>query len=422
MIILCRSSAKPGEGQWHSHSIYTMNILSKSEVPQSRLHKMAGYPQTTFQLSELTPNSFIARKRHVVLTNTLAFQLNEMKKSGRYDAFKLHWKEIYKEIPEMWPVTLALFWDSDIAKWIEGACYFLQTSPSPEKEIQAAVDEIVGDIIKAQQSDGYINIHFTVVDPERRWSNLRDMHELYNCGHLVEASLAHWQATGKRELLDAMERYVELLEREFGPETGKRHGYPGHPELEQALLRLASVTGSEKARNLGRYFLKERGNPHGQDGRHFYDWEADQRGDHMFQRPECYPFRRSYWYQQAQVPICEQKTVEGHAVRAMYLLTGAADMVLQSGDEAERATYKAVLERLWDDMVDKKMYLTGGIGAMGQWEGFGIDYFLPQALDEGGCYAETCAAIGVMFLAERMLKAWIFYNVQPSVLIPLRLT
>jgi len=212
-----------------------------------------------------------------------------------------------------------------------------------------------------------------------------------------------------------MLKYVSYIRKVFGPGAEKRHGYPGHPEIELALFRLYTATGSRDAYDLARYFLEERGNPKGQDKKHYYDWEADLRGDTPWKRPDPYPESRAYWYAQAHQPILEQQSVEGHSVRCVYLLTAVADMIRldfdrQQNIEQERTlpeldskAWKAAALRLWDNMVDKKMYLTGGIGAIKQWEGFGIDYFLPQGTDEGGCYAETCASIGVMMLAERLL-------------------
>ena len=203
-------------------------------------------------------------------------------------------------------------------------------------------------------------------------------------------------------------KYVALIRKVFGPGPNQRHGYPGHPEIELALLRLYTETRNQDAYDLGRYFLEERGNSTGQDGKHYYDWESDQRGDSPWKRPDCYPRHRSYWYNQAQCPILEQKTIEGHSVRAMYLLTAAADMVNLDRDNKQKLAtseeWVTALTRLWDNMVDQKMYVTGGIGAIEQWEGFGGDYFLPQGTDEGGCYAETCASIGVIMLAERLLQ------------------
>lgn len=222
-----------------------------------------------------------------------------------------------------------------------------------------------------------------------------------------------------------MTKYVHLMHTTFGPGPDQKAAYPGHPELELALLRLYKTTGDPKAYELARFFLTERGNPTGQAGQHYYDWEAASRGEEAHKRPNSYPMARDYWYCQAHAPILAQPSVEGHAVRATYLLTAVADLVAvhdqqqqqQEGDGgaggragppprralANAHEWRATLSRLWDNMVSKKMYLTGSVGAVAQWEGFGIDYFLPQAPDEGGCYAETCASIGVMMLAERLL-------------------
>lgn len=207
-----------------------------------------------------------------------------------------------------------------------------------------------------------------------------------------------------------MLKYVELLHETFGPKAGQIHGYPGHPEIELALLRLYSRTGNIKAYELAKYFITERGNPTGAQGKHFYITEAALRGDNPGQRPagDAWPTANALWYQQAHKPILDQETIEGHSVRAMYLLTAVADLVHHSRtvepDSKDFAGYQVACERLWDNMVNKRMYLTGGIGSISQWEGFGIDYFLPQSTDEGGCYAETCASIGTMMLAERMLQ------------------
>ena len=206
-----------------------------------------------------------------------------------------------------------------------------------------------------------------------------------------------------------MEKYVSLIHKEFGRGPKQRKGYPGHPEIELALLRLYKSTGNHEAYELARFFLEERGNPTGQDGKHYYDWEMELRGESPWKRPNSYPMSQDYWYCQAHAPILEQQTVEGHAVRAMYLLTAVADLVALDWKDGKQPLPKAAewftaLKRLWDNMVDEKMYLTGGIGAIAQWEGFGINYFLPQGTDEGGCYAETCASIGVMMLAERLLE------------------
>ncbi|KAI5296288.1 hypothetical protein KEM52_004482 [Ascosphaera acerosa] len=358
-------------------------------------------PQNAFKQTKFLPGSFWERRRRVVRLSTLQAQLEMLKKTGRYDAFDLKWQPVYDQTPTVWPVTNHQFWDSDVAKWIESACYFLEEFD--DIETQRAVEDLVEKIRKAQQPDGYINIHFTVVEPEKRFTNLRDLHELYNAGHLIEAALIHEQHFKNGRLLEPIVTYVHLLYKVFGPGEDQIHGYPGHPEIELALIRLWRATNDEAALALARYFITERGNPRGVDGRHFYEVEAEKRHENPHVRPDCYPSRNSFWYQQAHKPILEQDTIEGHAVRAMYLLTSVTDLCtidpVSFGHD-----YLPAVRRLWRNMVDKKMYLTGGIGAIKQWEGFGLDYFLPQSTEEGGCYSETCAAIGVIMLAERLLQ------------------
>ncbi|KAK3640634.1 hypothetical protein LTR56_003697 [Elasticomyces elasticus] len=363
------------------------------------------YPQTIFVNTTVAPASLLGRRREAVAVATLLYQLQVLKETGRYEAFKLTWHPSYSDPPDVPPVPNHLFWDSDIAKWIEGACYFL-ASGNEVPEVREAVQELVEMIGSAQQSDGYINIHYTVVEPGRRWTNLRDMHELYNAGHLIEAALAHRSLFKNDLLLGPLRKYADLLCAVFGPGMAQIHGYPGHPEIELALLRLFEHTKEERYRSLAKYFLIERGNPTGCQGRHFYDVEAERRGADPQRRPLPWPEDRCLWYQQAHLPISLQPTIEGHSVRAMYLLTAVADLVRMEQPEPTTSTVelKVAMHRLWDNMVERKMYVTGGIGAIKQWEGFGVDYFLPQGTDDGGCYAETCAAIGVMMLAERILQ------------------
>ncbi|TKX21417.1 beta-L-arabinofuranosidase-like protein 1 [Elsinoe australis] len=296
------------------------------------------------------------------------------------------------------PRTSHLFWDSDVGKWIEAAVYFLHDHKN--ETIENAIHELVDMIRSAQQDDGYLNIHFTVVAPKERFTNFRDLHELYNAGHLIEAAVAHHQYYQNDKLLEPLVKYVDLFCKTLGPEEGKLHAYPGHPEIEIALIRLYEVTKNPKHLELAQYFIDERGNPTGQDGKHFYTWEAEKRGERPYERPGYYPKPKSYWYNSAHKSILEQDSVEGHSVRSMYLLTAVAAL----DKYRKRDDYRDALKRLWMNMVDKKMYLTGGIGAISQWEGFSIDYFLPQGTDDGGCYSETCAAIGVMMMAERMLQ------------------
>ncbi|OAL55112.1 DUF1680-domain-containing protein [Pyrenochaeta sp. DS3sAY3a] len=359
------------------------------------------YPQETFRSTRLEPHSLLGRRCEAAAANMIARQLEILKETGRYDAFRLKWHPIYDKEPEVWPIADHLFWDSDIGKWIEGACYFLQGQPKPDPVIDGAIKELVEMIRQAQQPDGYLNIHYQVVEPGHRFSNLRDMHELYNLGHLIEGALAHQQYYGNSLFIEPVQKYVQLLHQTFGPSHGQIHGYPGHPEIELALIRLFHRTQDTNAFELAQYFITERGNPKGTEGRPFYTVEAEKRNERPDFQPVWYPAPRSHWYQQAHVPISEQKTIEGHSVRAMYLLTAAADLVRLKPDFPD---LKEAVYRLWNNMVEQKMYVTGGVGAIKQWEGFGQNYFLPQGTDEGGCYAETCASIGVMMLAQRILQ------------------
>lgn len=228
----------------------------------------------------------------------------------------------------------------------------------------------------------------------------------YNAGHLVEAALAHHNYYKNDRLMEPVLKYLKLINYTFGP-GDKIHGYPGHPEIELALFRLYAATKQQDAYDLAKYFLEERGNPTGQDGKHYYDWETEKRGDNFWARPDSYPENRSYWVNQAHLPVLEQMTIEGHCVRAVYLLIGVADLLfLTQEDELSLSASEKWLEtlnRLWNNMVDQKMYVTGGIGSIKLTEGFSVDYYLPQSTDEGGCYAETCASIAVMMLAERLL-------------------
>ncbi|KAI0012272.1 glycoside hydrolase family 127 protein [Xylariaceae sp. FL0662B] len=362
------------------------------------------HPQTLFTQTEFHGPSLLRSRRTTVGRQTVKAQLRKLKDTGRYYCFNLKWQPVYDD-RSRWPAPPSLYWDSDVAKWLEGACYLL--AQEYDAEVDAAVRELAAMIRGAQQPDGYLNVYFTVVEPEKRWSNIRDQHELYNAGHLIEAALAHSNYYKNNLLVEPIEKYVKLIRSVFGPEPDRKHAYPGHPETELALLRLHTATGNRDAYELARYFVEERGNPQGQDGVLYYDWERQQRGESPWKRPDCYYMHDSHWYNQAHAPILEQQTIEGHAVRAMYLLTGVADLLcldeLGVRSYEYRDEYFAALSRLWNNMVDKKMSLTGGIGSMHQWEGFGIDYFLPQGSNEGGCYNETCASIGVIMLAERLL-------------------
>ncbi len=299
--------------------------------------------------------------------------------TGRIGAFDLDFE---RAVPSH--ITL-IFGDSDPAKWLEAACYSLITHPNPQ--LAQLVDEVTDKIISAQQPDGYLNTHFTAIQPEMRWKNLRDWHEMYCAGHLMEAAVAHYQATGNPKLLDALCRYADHIDREFGPNPGQRRGYGGHPEIELALVRLYHATGEKRYLELAKYLVEERGQPNP----NYYDVEAVARGED----PRAFHFH-TYEYCQAHAPIREQGKVVGHAVRAMYLMSGVADLAAEYDDP----TLLAACERLWDNLVHQRMYLTGGIGPSGQNEGFTFDYDLPDET----AYAETCASIALIMWNHRLLQ------------------
>jgi len=276
-----------------------------------------------------------------------------------------------------------VFQDSDVAKWLEavGYCLVHQLDPELERLADGAIDLIV----KAQQADGYLNTYFTVKEPGGRWTNLRDNHEMYCAGHMMEAAVAYYEATGKRKLLDAMCRLADHIDAAFGPEPGKKRGYPGHEEIELALVKLYQTTGEQRYLRLSRFFIDERGHEP-----HYYDLEAKKRGDETPERP----YDKAY--SQAHLPVREQTNAVGHAVRAMYLYSGMADVAAETNDE----TLVTACKNLWDNLTKRQMYITGGIGSAVQGEAFTFDYDLPNDT----AYTETCATIGLIFWAHRMLR------------------
>lgn len=279
-----------------------------------------------------------------------------------------------------------VFQDSDVAKWLEGVAYSLHVKPDAELERRA--DEIIDVIERAQMDDGYLNTYFSIKDPQKRWTNLLECHELYCAGHMMEAAAAYYEATGKDRLLHVMERMADHIATQFGPD--KRHGIPGHQEVEIGLMRLYRVTGKEKYCELAKYFLDERGrNPD------FFRQEKEERvaqgrDFHVFDmNPEDTHYNQSF------APVRDQKTADGHSVRAVYMYTAMADAAGMTGDEE----LLAACDTLWDNITQKRMYVTGGIGSTGIGEAFTIDYDLPNDT----AYAETCASIGLIFFAKKML-------------------
>jgi DUF1680 family protein len=319
-------------------------------------------------------DSFWASRQQALREVTLPHIYEQLKQYGH---FEHQWH------PDQGPIPY-VFWETDITKWLEAASYSLATHPDPA--LDGLLDEAIAYLASFQQPDGYLNIWFTAIEPEQRWTNLRDLHELYCAGHLIEAAVAHFQATGKRSLLDIVCRYADYIDTVFGPEEGKRRGYCGHEEIELALIKLYRATSEERYLRLSRYFVDERGQQP-----FYFDDEARARGED----PENY-WAKTYEYCQAHVPIAEQHEVVGHAVRAMYLYCALADLAQEQNDEA----LLHHCERFWQHLSTRRLYLTGGLGSSAENEGLTADYDLPNA----SAYAETCAGIGLMLWSHRMLQ------------------
>lgn len=275
-----------------------------------------------------------------------------------------------------------VFQDSDLAKWIEAAAYSLTTFP--DAALEKTVDDIIDIIAAAQDSDGYLNTYYTIKDREKRFTNLLEGHELYCSGHMMEAACAYYEATGKDTLLKVMEKNAEYLYDYFIIQ--EHEGFPGHPEVELALMKLYRLTGSAHAKELAEHFINVRG-----VDCHFYEKEAGKRDWTVWNADPS-----DYDYMQAGKPVREQTDATGHAVRAVYLLTGMADAASENGDESLFHTCR----RLWDSITGRRMYVTGGIGSTVLGEAFSVDYDLPNDT----AYCETCASIGLMFFASRMLE------------------
>ncbi|MFQ6109145.1 MAG: glycoside hydrolase family 127 protein [Candidatus Aminicenantales bacterium] len=272
--------------------------------------------------------------------------------------------------------------DSDVFKIMEGAAYSLALHPDPE--LETYMDELVEKIAAAQEDDGYLYTARSI-DPrnsppgagKERFSNLGSSHELYNVGHMYEAAVAYYLATGKRRFLDIAIKNADFIASVFGPD--KRRGFPGHQEIEIGLVKLYRVTGEEKYLNLAKFFLDERG-----------------RTEHkkMFSETSAFSIYNQDWYLQAHRPVTEQEEAVGHAVRATYMYSSMADVAALTGDVG----YIRAIYRIWENVVSKKIYITGGIGSRHEGEAFGENYELPNAT----AYNETCAAIGNVFWNYRL--------------------
>ena len=261
------------------------------------------------------------------------------------------------------------FDDSDVYKALEGYAYSLINHPDPK--LEAKVDEWTAKIAAAQRQDGYLNTYYTLTGLDRRWTNM-DYHEMYCAGHLLEAGVAYLRATGKRSLLDVGQRMVEHMMTQFGP--GKRHWVAGHEEIELALVKLFEVTKERKYLDFAYWLLEQRGHGYGSNDPVNNTWNTK--------------------YYQDEVPVRDLSSITGHAVRSMYLFCGMADVAAYK----EGTGYLEALNGLWDDVVGRNMYITGGIGSSGHNEGFTVDYDLPNKT----AYCETCASIGMVLWNQRM--------------------
>lgn len=278
-----------------------------------------------------------------------------------------------------------VFQDSDAAKWLEAAGFALAIFP--DKELEETADKLIDLISAAQDKDGYLNTYFTVKDQDKRWQNLCEAHELYCAGHMMEAACAYFESTGKRKLLDVMEKNAECIYEVFmNGADAKFSAYPGHPEVELALMKMYRLTGNEHCFELAKHFIDIRG------------------VDSDYFEKECKNRSWSVWgsdgkdtvYNQANMPVRNLNDARGHAVRAVYLYTGMADAASVTED-------KELLDacrRLWKSITQKQMYITGGIGSTNLGEAFSVDYDLPSDT----AYCETCASIGLIFFGSRMLE------------------
>lgn len=277
------------------------------------------------------------------------------------------------------------FQDSDVYKFLEAVAWSLMWHPDPELEKTA--DGAIDIIAAAQQPDGYLDTYYILGGLDKRFTNLMNNHELYILGHMVEAAVAYYKATGKRKLLDTAIRYVDCVDRIFGPEEGKLKGYPGHQVAEMALVSLYEITKEERHLKLAKYFVDQRG----QEPNYFREETEKYHNEYLWKDSYF-----QYQYYQAGKPVREQQDAEGHAVRVVYLCTGMAEVAAKTED----LELLAACERLWESIVNRQMYITGAIGSSEYGEAFTFDYDLPNDT----LYAETCAAIGLVFFARRMFE------------------
>lgn len=278
-----------------------------------------------------------------------------------------------------------VFQDTDVTKWLEAVAYSLTKKSNPKLEELA--DSAIDLMARAQCEDGYLNTYFTITG-KPRWSNLYEGHELYTAGHMIEAAVAYYKATGKRKLIEVACKFADYMYEVFGKEHGKIHGYPGHPEIELALVKLYRVTGEKKYLDLANYFVRTRGE------KPCYFLSEDCIKNQNFIFPEFKDFDLDY--NQTHLPLKEQKTAEGHAVRAVYLYSAMADLAYEYQDQG----LLKQCDEIWTNIVEKRMYVTGSIGSAAYGERFTVDYDLPNNTN----YSESCATVGLAMFSNRMFQ------------------
>lgn len=280
----------------------------------------------------------------------------------------------------------AVFQDTDIAKWLEAVGFTLAAYDIPELEKTA--DEVIELIGEAQEENGYLDTYFIVKEPGKRWQDLCEGHELYTAGHMMEAAVAYYQGTGKRKFLDIVLKLADLICETFGEETDKLKGYPGHQEVEIGLIKLYQITGEKKYLNQAKFFIDKRG-----VGENWFLQEM-KKPDYQMIFPEFANYDTKY--SQSHLPVRQQETAEGHAVRAVYMYCAMADLAYEYQDKE----LMQACETLWKNIVTKRMYITGSIGSSGMLERFTTDYDLPNDCN----YSESCASIGLALFGLRMAQ------------------
>lgn len=277
-----------------------------------------------------------------------------------------------------------VFTDTDVYKWLETVSYCIHNGSG--KRFECIADDVIALIGRAQQGDGYLNTYYTIAEPNARWTNLVEGHELYSAGYLIEAAVAYYHATGKDALLVIARRFADLICRVFGPAKGQMKGYPGHQEIELALVKLYRCTGETRYLSCAKFFIEKRG----KSPNYFEDEIRKRNGRVLFQEFRDYDLK----YAQAHMPVREQRTAEGHAVRAVYMYCAMADIASEYEDKELLEACRA----LWRNVTERRMYITGGIGSSGIFERFTTDYHLPN----DSAYCETCASIGLALFGRRM--------------------